>query len=428
LSVRSKWDCGKLDDPTNTIALRNLLRGTLQDVEVKRFLAHLKQKRIALVLSGGGGKGAFEAGVLTALYDLELRELCSIAGTSVGALNAALYHQMCHRQERNIAINLWSQMQRRKIMRISRFALLKLFLYAPLAWSAIGQINIAQLFFSGTPSYQYETRVAALAKRIITVIFVYALVTIFWLVWLAVGSAVILYYIAFAHEMSWQVNIVLVMVIVLDILPFALRFAARRLSFFGNTPLENMITKNVEPMMAGVPPPVMVTLSPYVRPLSLLSYSPGQAPEYINLQCSDPELTQKLLLQTAALPEIFPARAICGELFVDGGLADNTPILGVADDRPDVVIAIYLDHRVAVENDLRVAEAKRLRKLCSNLRVSWEGALADWFWSVQFLPIIPNRSLRGWQGTLDFSEATAQKLIVRGYEDCLCHLREAASR
>ena len=47
---------------------------------------------IGLVLSGGGAKGAFQAGVWKAMNELGLAERVRvISGTSVGALNAAAF-------------------------------------------------------------------------------------------------------------------------------------------------------------------------------------------------------------------------------------------------------------------------------------------------------------------------------------------------
>jgi len=53
-----------------------------------------KKKNIALVLAGGGGKGAYQAGALNALVDLGIHtKINAISGTSVGALNACLFLQ-----------------------------------------------------------------------------------------------------------------------------------------------------------------------------------------------------------------------------------------------------------------------------------------------------------------------------------------------
>ena len=46
----------------------------------------------ALVLGGGGAKGAYEIGVIDALEELGIRA-GSVYGVSIGALNAAMYAQ-----------------------------------------------------------------------------------------------------------------------------------------------------------------------------------------------------------------------------------------------------------------------------------------------------------------------------------------------
>ncbi|MGR5411007.1 patatin-like phospholipase family protein [Vibrio sp. PNB22_8_1] len=51
-------------------------------------------QKIGLVLSGGGGKGAYEVGVWKAMDQLGLaKDIVAVSGTSVGALNAALFAQ-----------------------------------------------------------------------------------------------------------------------------------------------------------------------------------------------------------------------------------------------------------------------------------------------------------------------------------------------
>lgn len=43
--------------------------------------------KIALCMEGGGAKGAYEAGVVKALYDNGIKEYAAISGTSIGAIN-----------------------------------------------------------------------------------------------------------------------------------------------------------------------------------------------------------------------------------------------------------------------------------------------------------------------------------------------------
>ena len=50
--------------------------------------------KYGLVLSGGGGKGAYELGVWKALVEMKLDKYIEvISGTSIGAFNAALFAQ-----------------------------------------------------------------------------------------------------------------------------------------------------------------------------------------------------------------------------------------------------------------------------------------------------------------------------------------------
>lgn len=58
----------------------------------KQLRTNLKAKRIALILSGGGAKGAYQVGMFRALEEAGLdKEKISLAGTSIGALNALMY-------------------------------------------------------------------------------------------------------------------------------------------------------------------------------------------------------------------------------------------------------------------------------------------------------------------------------------------------
>ena len=60
----------------------------------------------ALVLGGGGAKGAYEIGVMEALEHLGIRVL-SVYGTSIGALNAALYAQ----GDLALALSVWDSIR-----------------------------------------------------------------------------------------------------------------------------------------------------------------------------------------------------------------------------------------------------------------------------------------------------------------------------
>lgn len=65
-----------------------------------------------LVLCGGGGRGAYQIGVWRALRELELcRDITAVSGTSVGALNAALF--ACG--DYQLAEKIWTSIRRQDI-------------------------------------------------------------------------------------------------------------------------------------------------------------------------------------------------------------------------------------------------------------------------------------------------------------------------
>jgi NTE family protein len=82
----------------------------------------MPDERIALVLAGGGARGAYEAGALTVLLpELERRGQRPdiVVGTSVGALNAAFVAATAHRPAADVAedaLAIWSQIRYRDVL------------------------------------------------------------------------------------------------------------------------------------------------------------------------------------------------------------------------------------------------------------------------------------------------------------------------
>src|SRR4051794_24328076 len=97
-----------------------------------------KRQKIGLVLSGGGARGAYEAGVLSALVPaLEARgERPSIyIGTSVGAINAAYFASSLHLPAAEATaggMERWRQVRKNRIVRpiLTRQAPLSFLRYA----------------------------------------------------------------------------------------------------------------------------------------------------------------------------------------------------------------------------------------------------------------------------------------------------------
>lgn len=74
---------------------------------------------IGLVFAGGGGKGAYQIGVWRAVRELQLEQhIAVVAGTSVGALNAALFLK----GDLAFAEQLWGSISTAELLPLEQFA------------------------------------------------------------------------------------------------------------------------------------------------------------------------------------------------------------------------------------------------------------------------------------------------------------------
>lgn len=112
--------------------------------------------KLGIVLSGGGAKGAYEAGFLKALSELNIQP-DAISGTSIGALNASVY--AAHKNTNNVAnmlYNIWQKMAKSKALEVDKK---KAFIniaevitfFSPLAPVSKG-VRIAATLFRGASS------------------------------------------------------------------------------------------------------------------------------------------------------------------------------------------------------------------------------------------------------------------------------------
>lgn len=78
--------------------------------------------KIGLVLPGGGGKGAYQIGVMKALDELGIRKhIKYVSGASIGSLNSLLFMQ----GDLEIAIEVWENISCEKILPMDNFDLVK---------------------------------------------------------------------------------------------------------------------------------------------------------------------------------------------------------------------------------------------------------------------------------------------------------------
>lgn len=73
-------------------------------------MKEIKKKKTALVLGGGGARGAYEAGVWQAIRELNIRLDC-VFGTSVGALTGAIIVQ----DDFELCVDVWRELESEKV-------------------------------------------------------------------------------------------------------------------------------------------------------------------------------------------------------------------------------------------------------------------------------------------------------------------------
>lgn len=75
----------------------------------------IKERKWGLVLAGGGGKGAYQIGVLKALFEYGLKDqIVAVSGSSIGALNAALFAQ----KDIGLMENVWKGIEPEEILEL----------------------------------------------------------------------------------------------------------------------------------------------------------------------------------------------------------------------------------------------------------------------------------------------------------------------
>lgn len=81
--------------------------------------------KLGVVLSGGGAKGAYEAGFLKALNEFNIQP-DAIAGTSIGALNGAIYSANKNTKEAALILEkIWRDLANSSSLQVDKQKLLK---------------------------------------------------------------------------------------------------------------------------------------------------------------------------------------------------------------------------------------------------------------------------------------------------------------
>ena len=428
------------------------LRSLLGDQKVRAYLETLKAKRLGLVLSGGGGKGAYEAGALLALFDCGIRSYAAISGTSVGGLNAALCHELCRTGDRDAVLRVWSGMSWRRVfalhpLRVIAAALARLFLLPSdvlmfLHRRLIRVVRRTEVVVHFRPFTWRESMALRAAQ--------------FWDQWMLTVFMVVGFLtlrLIFAERRASLIMIAALSVLAIGLL--ARPAVARFLAFATIAPLRAAILRAVDPAALWKSDvPVFVTMTGdwlvWNDAPKAFERQEVAAPTYVDLRDTDgPEMVLRCLLQSAAIPVLFPAASVHGMPFVDGGLTDNRPILPVLLTKPEMMIVVFLEDEAVP--DLWLSESARTFWLFDLMyrialheegdfmeRIEWRAAKQQLlvaserirlFGREQFLPIVPRKHLGGfWRGTLNFHSRKADTLMAAGYRDTLETLRETAAQ
>ena len=403
-------------------------------------------------MSGGGGKGAYEIGCWRAIRELGV-PVHAVAGTSVGALNAALIAQ----GDVDRAAELWSRITAREV-----------FAFTPRRLPAL---LLRLLLLPGLLYYRTSSK----SRRAVDKLFLGA--AVFTL--LVVGVPTIVWSLASGYS-SWATvreYLLFQGCIVLAIgVPVCGWFLLERHNYFvlDNRPLEETIQRFLDTAkVSGSPITTFVTASravDYFDPdqpsyqVDAVSpeiyYHPCLAraylPSYTRLNAEPPDRIVQLLLASTSLPfGIFPNRVVNEAGWLDGGLADNTPVLPLINDGCDLIIVVHLDHRLSSREDLDAVVAARIADLERKLDIEHDSernfqsfvarhgtrvSSSDWPDPVtqhperdvplpQLVHIVPSRGLGGLlRGTLRFSPRRATWLMRLGHADAMRALRTGEHR
>lgn len=433
MTKNSDFGINEVNDPTETTALRAFRDKTCSELVVRGLIEELKQKEIGLVLSGGGGKGAYEVGVILALHDCGITNYASIAGTSVGGLNAVLCQRFCQQGRREEILEIWGKMARSSVMSLTFRAIPKLVLTC-LSWliliPRIDEINYHIPVERAPHLAELETESESWLHSGLYVlaaggILFGACLTFLFLFFLALP------YIPSLN--SSPLGFLLFYFSLFAGVPLLSRNLARKFPLFSNDPLKKIINRFDMERICKAKPPITCTLAERTYIYRHREKSPTiYTPHYYHLdELTNTAEAKDVLIQTSAIPDIFHTRVLHGKSYVDGGMADNTPILGLfRNPPPDTLFVVYLDHRYGRLKNVVDYEVRRLMWILSNsygFEFHERTVVWNWFTKAKVYSFIPSQPLGGLvYGTFNFSEAKARWLIQLGYEDGLRNLCKIA--
>lgn len=235
--------------------------------------------KIGLVLSGGGGKGAYQIGVWRALEEFGIvKHISVVAGTSVGALNMALFAQ----QDYAVAEDVWLHINQRDILSSDANG-----------WFGKLTTEFTHAVLPEMLSHLPFPEIVQRAYRFLN-----------------------------THGIWDRAGLLRLMERCVDFTTVA------------NSALTLYATCTD---VTGIPAKAAAVLMSYAfgKPLGDVCY--------MRLNRRSPAFIQQVVLASSALPLIFPPEQIEQRLYYDGGLLDNDPVTPVYEAGCHLIIVVQLD-------------------------------------------------------------------------------------
>ncbi len=401
-------------------------------------LEELRRKRIGLLLCGGGAKGAYQIGCWKALREARLDGFAAIAGSSVGAMNAALIAS--GRFEKGD--RTWRRLRARDVLGISGVGawLLPLWIVAALG-SEFSPLKLTR--FADTIAHECQVRRRAYPIACVA------------------GAALLLVARTWLPHALWHpaefLSIFCGVAGLLSLLHRQLRPVFLRPLLTTNAALARTLATAVSDDELGgtrsARMPVYGVLSSFVPHVRGSHVWGGWVPRYVRLDELDAPALRRTLLDGSAVPGFFAAGGAHGEWVLDGSWTDNAPaapLLFGGGPELDVLIVVYLKRRfrhrrrpnslwglLALPVNDRLPVSRQRDNLWSWAEKRWQAYLHSGLASADhaaarpqrrqplIIPVAPSRRVGNFlTGTLWFSPSRAAELIDLGYHD----MREALAR
>ena len=318
------------------------------------------QKDWGLVLAGGGGKGAYEIGAWKAIRERKDLKISAVSGTSVGALNAALFSVGNYERAQYI----WEKQVNEDAILTSKALKEKEFL------SILEDIlSENRDWIMAMPGMQRMSDISNVFLKV------------------SAGRKAVL------HTLENILGKTLAISTALLIEDIAKR------GVFTREGLSRIIRHN------GILPEV----SKSTIPCFVTCYNiKNRSAEYFQLQGHSKEEMLNILLASSALPFIFPPEEINGIQYWDGGVKDNVPVrpLYAAGFRKLLVFHLSLaDYDLFSESDSLLKQIQYSPPIEDYIR----------YRDAVLVHIYLQKTLFDFRDTLDFHPKTIQKRMNQGY-------------